>query len=355
MYEQMLTVESRAITHFCIGSGQLKRLKKATGDARVFAVVDDQVLCLHRRVIKKTLMEKKILATTIKAEESSKTRELAAQLQDALFAARVERDDVVLAIGGGFTSDLVGFAVATCLRGIRFIVVPTTLLAMIDAAIGGKTAVNTRAGKNLVGTFHWPMLVIADTDFLKTLSLKEMRQGLAEMVKHAVIGGEGLFKKIEQEAENLAIGQPPSDELLAEAAAVKIAVVSRDPFEHGERRTLNFGHTVGHAIEAASDFEVRHGDAVAAGMVVEMRVASRLLGFPAEDEQRVQRLLNNLGLPVKPQCPFAKVASFLLSDKKVKKGTVRMALPRRIGEMEEGDGSWAVEVGLNDIEGFWDA
>jgi 3-dehydroquinate synthase len=357
VYEAVIQVERHATTRVSVGAGAIRTLATAwpAGRGRAFVVADRNVLDLHGRTVDAALkgIAREVLAVAIPGGERAKTRAALARLQDALLAARVERSDVVVALGGGVTTDLAGFAAATCLRGLRWVAVPTTLVGMVDAAIGGKTGVDAAAGKNLVGAFHWPERVVADTDFLATLPPEQVRQGLAEMLKHAVVGDADMLDAIEREAHDLAKGDPPSGDLVARAAAVKVAVVSRDPFEQGERRVLNLGHTVGHAIEAATRFATSHGDAVSTGLVVELRVAERRLGFPVAEALRISDLLSFVGLPTRPQCAFRSAARFLQADKKTLAGAVRLALPRRPGEMEKAGGEWAIPVPHDAIEGCW--
>jgi 3-dehydroquinate synthetase len=267
----------------------------------------------------------------------------------------VDRETVLVAVGGGVATDLAGFAAATCLRGLPLVLVPTTLVGQVDAAIGGKTALDLPDGKNLVGAFHWPVVTITDPRFLSTLPRREVRNGLAEMVKSALVGDPGLLEDLDAEAPGLRAGTPPGPGAVERAARVKWAVVERDPFERGERRTLNLGHTAGHAIEAASGFRVRHGEAVAAGLGVAARVAVRLAGFPVAEAAALSVRLARLGLPVDPPVPFEAASPFLARDKKARDGAIRMALPRAPGRMEPGDGSWTVPVDAALLAECWHA
>ncbi len=241
---------------------------------------------------------------------------------DALVAHALDRDAVLVAFGGGSLLDVAGFAAATYLRGIRWVAVPTTLLAQVDAAHGGKTALDHPAAKNLIGAFHPPAEVLCDTDLLRTLPPREVRSGLAEIVKHGVIGAPGLLDRVGRE-------DPAS--LVAEAAAVKIAIVARDPREQGERRLLNLGHTLGHAFEQASGYALSHGEAVAFGLRAACRIAARHCGF--SDGAAVEEALDRCGFPSRGALPFDAARGALKHDKKRARGTLRWVLPVGLGDV----------------------
>jgi 3-dehydroquinate synthetase len=268
-------------------------------------------------------------------------------------AMGADRDAVVVGFGGGVSTDLAGFVAATYLRGVRSILVPTTLMAQVDAAIGGKTGVDDRGGKNRIGAFHWPLGVVVDPVYLATLPPDEMRQGLAEIVKAGIVGDAELLDMLERHAGGPGRGDIPPGEILRRAIRVKTRIVSRDPFENGERRTLNLGHTVAHAIEAASGLAIRHGDAVGMGLRVEMRIAIRRTGFPAIQAERIEALLDLLGLPAEPPVSFDAARPFLITDKKSRSGRVRLALPRAMGSMHDGGGGWVVDVSEGDVSECW--
>jgi len=276
--------------------------------------------------------------------ERSKHPAVWIRLVQALLRAGADRSTVVVAVGGGVTTDLAGFAAGTCLRGLPVILVPTTLVGQVDAALGGKTALDLPEGKNLVGAFHWPVAVVSDPRFLDTLPRRHVRNGLAEMVKAGLVGDPGLLAVLDRDAKRLAAGRPPDAETVHRAARVKWDILGQDPFEHGLRRVLNLGHTAGHAIEAASRFRVTHGEAVAAGLVVAARVAVHLTGFPRAEVESLRERLRRLGLPDGPQVTFDEARPFLARDKKARQGGIRMALPRVPGVMEPGDGDWTVHV-----------
>ncbi len=274
--------------------------------------------------------------------EASKTLAQADRLYAGLAEARIGRRDLLLTFGGGVAGDLGGFVAATWLRGIRFLQVPTTLEAAIDASIGGKTAVNHPAGKNLVGAFHQPVAVVIDTALLDTLPRREYRAGLAESVKHALIADPDLLAWHEQHAERLADADPDlADELIARNCAIKAGVVARDEREAGPRMLLNFGHTVGHAIEHLLGFDLRHGECVALGMRVAAEVSRLRGGLSAADCTRIADLLSRLGLPTrlpKPLDPDA-LLDLCRQDKKVLEGRLNFVVLNAIGKA-----GWTTDV-----------
>lgn len=270
------------------------------------------------------------------AGEAHKTRETWAQLTDRMLAAGVGRDAAVIALGGGVTGDLGGFVAATYLRGVPCVQVPTTLLAMIDSSIGGKTGVDAPAGKNLVGAIRQPRLVVTDLDCIASLPPAQLASGAAEAVKHGVIADAEYFAFLERDAAAvLARRDATLERLVARSVEIKAGIVARDEQEAGVRAVLNFGHTVGHAVEAASGFSLLHGEAVAIGMVYEARLAESLGIAPAGLAGQITGVLGKLGLPVaRPgSASVDQLLKHMRSDKKVRASEIRFALPRRVGEM----------------------
>ncbi len=270
----------------------------------------------------------------IPAGEAHKRIETVNDLWRGLLRAGVARDGTVVAVGGGVVGDLAGFAAATWMRGVRWAVAPTSLLAMVDSSLGGKTAFDLPDGKNLVGAFHPPALVLADTAALRSLPREELRCGLAEAVKHGVLGDAALFTQFERLARaGGCTAADLTDELVARSMAVKIRIIESDPFEQGERAALNLGHTVGHAIETAAGFTLRHGEAVAMGLVAEARLAERLGVAGAGLAARLAETLGGLGLPTElpPGIDRRLFMAALRRDKKRRGGAVRFALPAGIG------------------------
>ncbi|WP_374405847.1 3-dehydroquinate synthase [Pelagerythrobacter sp.] len=290
--------------------------------------------------------------------EASKGWDTLARVTDWLLAEQVERGDHVLALGGGVIGDLVGFASAILKRGCRFIPLPTTLLAQVDSSVGGKTAINTTAGKNLVGAFHQPSLVLADLDALATLPEREMRAGYAEVLKYGVLGDAEFFDWLAANCGAvLAREDEPLERAVAASVAAKARIVAEDERETADRRALlNLGHTFGHALEAETDFSDRllHGEGVALGMVLAARYSARLGLIGEDDAARVTRAVDAAGLPAEIaalglNADGARLADHMLHDKKMDAGTLPFVLLRGIGEAFV-----ARDVKLADVATFLD-
>ena len=274
----------------------------------------------------------------IDAGEQNKTPATVATIHDAAYAQRLERSSLMLALGGGVVGDMTGYAAATWLRGIGVVQVPTTLLAMVDASIGGKTGVNHPGGKNLIGAFHQPRMVLMDPATLATLPLKEVRAGMAEVIKYGVICDPLLFEQLEdrQRLDDLdSIGAPLLQQILKRSAAAKARIVANDEREGNLRAILNYGHTLGHVVETLTGYsQYLHGEAVAIGMRA-AGVLSLQLGLWSEaDQQRQVNLLQRCGLPIQaPELEASAVREAMLHDKKVRDGRVRFVLPSAIGQV----------------------
>jgi 3-dehydroquinate synthase len=285
---------------------------------------------------------------TFPAGEGNKTRETWASLSDRMLAAQFGRDSAVIALGGGVVNDVAGFVAATYLRGVPLVQVPTSLLAMIDSSIGGKTGVDVPAGKNLLGAFHQPRVVVADPDLLGSLASVQLAAGLAEAVKHGVIADAEYFAFLEAEyAAIFAKHAPALERLVRRSVEIKAGIVAQDEREQGRRAILNFGHTVGHAIEATSKYEVLHGEAVAIGMVYEGRLAESLGIAAGGTVQRITGVLERLHLPTeRPDgSQVDELIAAMRADKKVRAGEIRFALPTAIGSTHGSDGiGWTVAV-----------
>jgi 3-dehydroquinate synthase len=284
----------------------------------------------------------------VEAGEEQKTPATVARIHDGAFARRLERGSLIVALGGGVVGDMAGFAAATWLRGIAVVQVPTTLLAMVDAAIGGKTGVNHAGGKNLIGAFHQPRLVLIDPTTLATLPEREFRAGMAEVIKYGVIGDADLFAQLEAAAQRdpagalasiEAVGPSLLQTLLERSAAAKARVVAADEHEGGLRAILNYGHTLGHAVETLCGYGTwLHGEAVGLGMLAagEIAVAMGLWGRADQDRQRA--LVAAAGLPLRwPDLNPEAVLLCLQGDKKVRDGRVRFVLPTAVGAVEVRD------------------
>lgn len=283
---------------------------------------------------------------TFPSGEGSKTRETWARLSDALVERGLGRDSALIALGGGVTGDLVGFVAATYMRGIPYVQVPTTLLAMLDASVGGKTGVDTAEGKNLIGAFHAPAAVVADPQTLNTLPDRAYRAGLAEAVKHGLIADQEYFEWMEKQAPALAARDLDAlARLIRRSVEIKAEVVGEDERESGRRAILNAGHTVAHALEQVSNYELPHGEAVALGLVVECELAEQL-GIAAPGlRRRVAGLLGRLGLPERLPRTLERsaVLGSMASDKKNRGSRVHFALPQGLGEMHCEQG-WTTAV-----------
>jgi 3-dehydroquinate synthase len=275
--------------------------------------------------------------------EGSKTYAGLERISEALIAARIERNDLVIALGGGVVGDLAGFAAAILRRGVDFVQVPTSLLAQVDSSVGGKTGINSPQGKNLIGAFHQPVLVIADTAVLDTLPPRQFRAGYAEVAKYGVLGDEAFFTWLEKNHADLFKGSAAREHAVATSCRAKAAIVSRDEREAGERALLNLGHTFGHALEAATGFSDRlfHGEGVAIGMVLAAELSAELGMISSQDAARVQRHLADAGLPTHLQdiAGFAQegladadaLMTRMAQDKKVKRGRLTFILLEAVG------------------------
>lgn len=280
---------------------------------------------------------------TVAPGEVSKTMGRAETICDRMIEARLDRSSFVVALGGGMVGDLAGFVAAIYHRGISCVQIPTTLLAQVDSSIGGKTAVNTTAGKNLIGAWQQPVLVISDVDTLATLPPRELRQGYAEIVKHAVIRDAEMFAKLQ------AFDRAELAALIQRNVEIKAAIVATDERETtGERALLNFGHTIGHAIERAGEYrDLLHGEAVSLGIVAACEISVRKAGLPDTERDRIVRTLEAFGLPTRlpPGFPKEKIAGAAGSDKKFNRGQVRFVVVPKIG-----DARLATDVTMTDIE-----
>ena len=300
---------------------------------RKLLVCDSNVEKLYRAEAKKSL--EPVATFVFPAGEAHKTIDTVMALCRRAAALKLDRDCVFVALGGGVTGDLVGFAAAIYLRGVKVMQMPTTLLAMVDSSVGGKTAVDIPEGKNLVGAFHQPCRVLIDPEALASLPERELRNGLAEAVKTAVLGDAELFAFIEEHAAELAqkpLPAPLYARIVENCCKVKAAIVAADAHEHGCRAFLNYGHTFGHALELLSDFRLAHGEGVALGMTVAAKLAVRLGICSAETERRQFALLAALGEPVEtPRVPAEAWFEAMRGDKKAHRGRVVFVLPERIG------------------------
>jgi 3-dehydroquinate synthase len=314
----------------------------ALGARTVGIVTDENVAALHLPRALESLRRAGLKAETITvaAGEASKCFTTLAAVVDGLLAARIERGDVVLALGGGVVGDLAGFAAAILRRGVRCVQAPTSLLAQVDSSVGGKTGINSARGKNLIGAFHQPSLVLADADALDTLPLREFRAGYAEVAKYGLIDDAAFFSWLETEHEAVFAGGAARARAIATSCRAKAAIVARDEREAGDRALLNLGHTFGHALEAEVAYDgsrLIHGEGVAIGMAMAFRFSAALGLAPEEDARRVERHLAAVGLPTTPKLipggvgGAEELLAHMEQDKKVEAGRLTFILARGIG------------------------
>ena len=337
-----------------IATGALDRLDDIVRDVaprhRVLAITDTIVARLYADRVTtamKHLDSRGVVSFDIR--EETKTRETWSVITDALLAMGLGRDTALVALGGGVVGDVVGFVAATYMRGVPFVQVPTTLLAMVDASVGGKTGVDTSHGKNLVGAFHQPSAVVIDPSLLETLPREHYRGGFAEIIKHGVIADAAYFASV-----RAFLGRQGKDgaqrlfelaPIIERSVQIKASVVARDERESGLRKVLNFGHTIAHAIEAATNYRVLHGEAVAMGMVAESRIAERIGVADRDIVDEIAIVCEAAGLPTTlPSLQVESLIEFTRADKKARGGHVEYALPRRIGEMAGDANGWSVPV-----------
>ena len=320
------------------GLDQLGEMMAECGiTGKLAIVVDSNVLPLYGEQVMESLrgVGFTVQSVTIPAGEQNKTLDTVSFLWNGFLRAGLDRKSTIVALGGGVTGDLAGFAAAAFMRGIPWVGLPTSLLAMVDSSLGGKTGCDLPEGKNLIGAFHSPRLVLSDPNTLSTLPEDELRSGLGEVVKHGIIDDPVLFDICAQGYATVKANLP---EIVRRAMAVKIKVIEADPFERGLRASLNLGHTIGHALEAASGFRLRHGEAVAIGLVTEARLAERLGIAGSGLSETMAVTLMKLGLPVKipANLPLDDIKNSMRYDKKMNSGVIRFTLPVKVGEVRVG-------------------
>jgi len=311
------------------------------------AIVTDKTVAKHWLVATEASLAAADIPTShivVDEGESSKSYAGLEKVSEALIAAKIERNDLVIALGGGVVGDLAGFAAAIVRRGVDFVQVPTSLLAQVDSSVGGKTGINSPQGKNLLGAFHQPVLVVADTAVLDTLSPRQFRSGYAEVAKYGVLGDHQFFTWLEANHADIMRGGAAREHAIATSCRAKAGVVSRDERENGERALLNLGHTFGHALEAVTGFSDRlfHGEGVSVGMVLAAQLSAQLGMISESDATRVQHHLADVGLPTKLQdiAGFAQegladadtLMALMAQDKKVKRGKLTFILLEAVGQ-----------------------
>jgi 3-dehydroquinate synthase len=336
------------------------RIAALAKNGRVALVTDRHVADLHADKVEASLIQAGLSPTRIivPAGERSKSSATLIEVCEAILAARIERGDIVLALGGGVIGDLSGFAASIVRRGVRVVQMPTTLLAQVDSSVGGKTGINSPHGKNLIGTFHQPSLVIADTALLDTLPLREFRAGYAEVAKYGLLGDAKLFAWCEANWQDILSGGPARDLAVAASCRAKASIVVRDEREDGERALLNLGHTFAHALERFVDYNgerLVHGEAVAIGLVLAAHFSVKLGLCAGQDASRIAGHLAQVGLPTRisdipgPRPSTAELVDAMKQDKKVSRGNLTFILMRAIGEA-----FIKRDVDINEVTAFLD-
>lgn len=336
-----------------IGRGLAPRisvdLRRRRLGRRYVIITDSTLEGRHGRALRASLTRRGLVADLVSfpAGEAHKTRRTRDRIEDRLIALGAGRDTVIVAVGGGVVGDLAGFVAATFNRGIPIVQIPTTLIGMVDAAIGGKTGINHPAGKNFLGAFHQPAAVYIDLDYLKTLPARQFVPGTAEIVKCGVVADRGLFESLEGNPGRLLRRDPEFLSRVIEACCrIKVRVVAEDPRESNRRKVLNFGHTIGHALETLSDYRMAHGEAVSIGMAAEARIARRAGLLSPRAADRIAALLERLGLPVAIPSRYRPGAILAVAhrDKKARQGKIACALPARIGAMANIAGDYGIPL-----------
>jgi len=331
------------------------RLATLRAGAKAFVVTDENVARCVLPAIDASLDRAGLKAdrVVVPPGEASKSFAIFERVCEAIVASRIERGDLVIALGGGVVGDLAGFAAAVVRRGLDYVQVPTTLLAQVDSSVGGKTAIDSSHGKNLIGAFHQPILVLADTALLDTLPEREFRAGYAEVVKYALLGDAAFFAWLEANWREIFAGGPARDHAIAVSCRAKAAIVERDERETGDRALLNLGHTFGHALEAACHYSDRllHGEAIAIGMALAFEFSATRQGLVAKaDAARAIRHLRAVGLPTRikdvagPPLPLDRLLELIAQDKKIRRGKLTFILARGIGSAFIETGVDAAEV-----------
>lgn len=330
---RIIKVEAKKEYDVVVGAGLLadcgERIKAVTGLCRAAVVTDSNVSELYLDKVQKSLESAGFdtLGFVFPAGESSKNIETLSDILEFLAQNGFTRSDILIALGGGVVGDITGFAASVYLRGVRFVQLPTTLLAMVDSSVGGKTAVDLKAGKNLAGAFYQPEIVLADTRALDTLNKTELANGFSESIKYGVLFDKELFELFGEVLEGDKL-----EKAIADCVAHKARVVKNDEFDRGERKLLNLGHTIGHAIEKCSGYTIPHGHAVAAGMAMIARASEKMGLAEAGTSGKIEEMLEKYGLPT--DCPQFEDKALLhaaLGDKKREGGSITLIIPEKIG------------------------
>lgn len=336
-----------------IEDGVLKKipeiLEKAKLGHKLAIITDSTVKPLYADQLSAAIAEKGLenKVISIPAGEQSKTREVKAWIEDQMLEDKFGRDSAVIAIGGGVVGDIAGYVAASYTRGLPYVQIPTTLVACVDSSIGGKTAVDTAYGKNLIGAFHQPRAVFIDVNTLLTLNEKEIREGLAEVIKYGVIKDAELFSYLQEDMDSVfSYDKEALTYIIKRGCEIKAYVVENDEKESNLRKILNFGHTMGHAVENLSDYTISHGEAISIGMVAEGKIAVEM-GIWNEDElATLTELIHKASLPtiVPDYMKADQIIDAMKLDKKSRGGSIEMVLPKKIGEMASVDGGYGIKI-----------
>lgn len=299
---------------------------------------------LHDRL--KSIFDK-VELISFPAGEQSKNREIKSYIEDKMLESKFARDSAIIAIGGGVVGDIAGYVAATYTRGIPYIQIPTSLVACVDSSIGGKTAIDTNYGKNLIGAFHQPKAVYIDINTLKSLNRKEINEGMAEVIKYGVISDKNFFMFLENNIEKVYdFDDEALFHIVKTSCQIKSQVVEKDEKESNLRKILNFGHTIGHAIEQLSDYKISHGEAISRGMVLEGKIALKLTNWNKEDQHQLIQLFKKSNLPadLPVYMDTYKIIETMKLDKKARRGSIEMSLPDSIGNMYSENSNYGIKV-----------
>lgn len=318
-------------------------ISQVNSDCTAAIITDSNVWSLYGEVLRKSLQQAgfRTCVFTFPAGEASKTAQTYLSILNFLAENQITRADILIALGGGVVGDITGFAAATYLRGIPYVQIPTSLLAMVDSSVGGKTAIDLPAGKNLAGAFYQPRLVLCDITALNTLPTEVFRDGCAEVIKYGILYDEALFEHLRQNGLGFA-----KEEVISRCVVLKRDVVAQDEFDTGARQRLNLGHTIGHGIEAGSQFTVSHGQAVAIGMAIAAKAAATGGICTQETKDRIWHVLEIFGLPTRTDLCANELYTYALSDKKRFGNTINLIVPEQIGNC------LIYPVSINDLEEF---
>lgn len=334
-----------------IGKGILKEIDfRKFGASKYAIIIDFNVRRLYGDDFQKLLLSQRLEAELFDfpAGESSKNWEMAGKIGQELAKREFDKDSMIIALGGGVVGDLAGFVASFYKRGISYIQIPTTLIGQVDSSIGGKTGINIPEGKNLFGTFYQPKAVLIDTDFLKNLPEEEIKNGLAEVIKHGVIKDAELFEYLEENYLNR------TDEfylkIIKKSAEIQSKIIEQDEKERELRKILNYGHTIGHAIESAEQYKISHGKAVGLGMAYEGKISNKMGLLSEEDLKRQNKLIEAVGLPIDYKGNINNLIEIMKKDKKAKSGKIYFILPEKIGGVKEEDGQIAFPADISLIK-----